>query len=232
MPTPLLKTRLIRVLSLASCAFLGGCPSFSSYTRARTITEGEVQVFVAPQIETLTLGTSPLTEPQIEFGARYGLTPNVEIGGKIWVPGFLLDGKFQLHRSATELTGWDICVVPGIGYLGGFSGTRSGTGSSLQTATFYAPILFGYNLHGGDQVVLTARLVDQIQSTSGRSGGTVNLLYGGGSVGYAWKVGQHVRIMPEISIGYPLLASVSSFGTEFGTGIMYVQGGIGFLFGD
>jgi hypothetical protein len=218
-------------LGLVGTALLCACPSMSTLKSARTLDEGKVRFAVAPEFSSFSLGGKPLRKPQIEMAARYGLTDDIEIGAKLWLPGMEVDMKYALLRSKTPDSGWDLSLDPGIGYVGGISGTATGSGSELHVLTFYMPVLFGYNLGEGNQIVLGPKLIDQIWMTADDDGATINLLYAGSSLGFVWKVSDGIRFIPEVSFGIPVLRTLSGVGTDVsGAGHLF-QAGIAIEFG-
>jgi hypothetical protein len=220
---------------------LTGCASFSTFGLARTLNHGAVQGWVAPSgggAVATSSGTSVgIGYPFLEGGARYGITDNVEIGGKLGFNGITLESKFAVVRAPTMDSGVNLSIAPQVGFIG--YGASGGTGSD-NASTFVAvltaqlPILFGIDV-GGHEIVFGPRIVDQVlfgavSSGSNSGSGTANLLYVGGSIGVAFRASASVRILPEIAIGVPVYASDSDVGSSSFGGLIF-QGGIGFLFG-
>lgn len=224
--------RITLITLILACASLtAGCPSMTTMGTARTLDAGETQFFVAPEYSRFSLGGEPLSEPTVEIGGRYGITDDVEVGARVWLPGYAIDTKIALLRSESEETGWDISVAPALSYLGSMSGTAEGSGYELHVTTLYLPLLMGYNLGGGNSVVLGARIADQIWTTEDQADTTANLLYVGGSLSFVWKVADGIRIAPEVALAAPIVESVPGFGTDVGIGATLFQAGIAFLFG-
>lgn len=219
-------------LAVSSCALvLFGCPSMSTMNTARTLDAGEFRFIAAPGVSRVSLGAEPLVQPQVELGGRFGITDDVEVGAKLWVPGYSLDAKIALLRAPSKDSGMDLSINPGLSYIGGISGTRTGGGATLHVATVFLPVLIGFNTGGGDQLVLGPRLIDQLWLGSDDEGSTINLIYAGSSIGYAWKVSDSVMIMPELSVATLLVGTLTGFGTDVGTNTLWVQGGIAILLG-
>lgn len=219
------------IYALVGISILSACPSTSTLKSARTLDEGKLRFAVAPEFSVFSLGGTPLKKPQIEMAARYGLTDDIEIGAKLWLPGMAADVKYALVRSQDGNSGWDISLDPGIGYVGGISGTATGDGSELHVLTFYLPVLFGYNLGGGNQVVLGPKLIDQIWMTADDEGSTINLLYAGSSVGFVWKLTDGLRLIPEVSFGIPVLRTLTGVGTDASGSGLLLQAGVAVEFG-
>ena len=217
---------------------LAGCPSFSTMGTARTLPVGKTQFVVSPQAAYTKhwsiAGLDTQTDvvfPQFELGIHHGVTDDVEVGAKIWVLGFEVDTKLQLLRSTSEDYGLDLAIDPGIGYLG-FAQQQSVGGISLTTSqnsiSFYLPLLVGFNFAGGSQLILGPKLIDQVVLPSSDTG-SGNVLWGGASLGYAWRVG-NFRLLPEVTVVYPM-SVVQKPGATFSFGGIAVQGGVGLLFG-
>jgi hypothetical protein len=231
-------------LAAALAASLGtGCASFTSMQTASVVPEGKVRGFVAPETVGIVTsdsssGSSSTFVPQLEAGVRVGLGHGWDIGAKAWLLGFAVDGKFELLNAGGNI----LSVGPGVGYFGANSST-TGSSDSLNIITFYLPLYYGLKL-GEHELVISPKAIDQLvlgngTDSSGKTSSSGNLLWLGGSVGIALKVGQSFRLVPEISVMYPAAISgtsvsatgSSSSGTVSG-GALMVQGGVGFLFGD
>ena len=219
-----------RLALLPALALLAGCPSFSTMGTARTLPKGKGQFFVAPggmvlkdfqrdangQYESFGL-------PTVEFGGRYGVTDGVEVGGKVWMLGAEIDSKFALLRAPSADAGLDVSLAPAISLYPFTSGDQNAT-----YAWIHLPLLVGVNL-GGSQLVLGPRASGMFITGSGDD---VSALWLGGSLGYAWKVGDGFRLLPEVSVAYPAHVRVgASATTDLEPKGAIVQGSIGLLFG-
>ena len=223
-------TRLLSLLP--ALALLAGCPSFSTLGTARTLPRGKGQLFVAPggmvlqefQRDPVTGRPESFGMPTVEFGGRYGVTDGVEVGGKLWFVGSELSGKFALARSESADAGLDVALAPAVSIYPFRSGDLNAT-----YAWLHLPLLLGLNTGGGSQLVIGPRASGMFIRGSGDG---VTALWLGGSLGYAWKVGDGFRILPELSLAYP--ASVR-LGQTSATSLepkgALIQGSVGFLFG-
>jgi hypothetical protein len=228
----------------ALAASLGtGCASFTSMQTASVVPEGKVRGFVAPETVGIVTsdtgsGTGSAFVPQIEAGVRVGLGHGWDLGAKAWLLGFEVDGKYELLNSGGNI----LSFGPGVGYFGANS-SNTGSSGSLNIVTFYVPLYYGLKL-GEHELVISPKAIDQLilgngTDSGGNTSSSGNVLWVGGSVGIALKVGQSFRLVPEISVMYPAAISgttvsatgSSSSGTVSGGAVM-VQGGVGFLFGD
>jgi hypothetical protein len=218
---------LLPVLAL----LLAGCPSFSTMGTARTLPKGKGQFFIAP-------GATVLQDfqrrddgsyesfglPSIEFGGRYGVTDRVELGGKVWMIGMEIDSKFALVRSDSPDAGVDVALAPAVSVYPFRSGDTDATYAYL-----HLPLLVGINA-GGSQLVLGPRVSDLIIRGGGED---LNVVLLGGSLGYAWKLGEGFRLLPEVSMTYPVHVSQGGTSSSLSLepkGAMF-QASLGFLFG-
>jgi hypothetical protein len=232
-----------RTLALGILGFLPlmtGCPSFSTMGLARTLNQGAVQGWVAPE----GAGAIPINRPSgvnaggigwpnIEGGVRVGVTDRVELGGRLGFNGIMAEGKFGILRPETTDSGFNLSLNPGVGFIGYGAGNGAG-GGFVGVLTFSVPILMGIDF-GGHEFVIGPRIIDQVlfgsfSSSGGSASSTVNVFYVGGSIGFAIKVSGGFRIMPEIAIGVPAVAAAVDVGSSAFSAIIF-QGGVGFLFG-
>jgi hypothetical protein len=225
-------------LPILPLALLAGCPSFSTMGTARTLPVGKTQFVVAPQAaytkEWSIAGLdrrSDVLFPQFELGIHHGVTEDVEVGAKAWILGFEVDTKVQLLRSPSDRSGIDLAIDPGIGYLG-FTQAQSLSSTSLTASqnslSLYLPLLVGFNLGDGSQLVLGPKLIDQVILPSSDTGAG-NVLWGGASFGYAWRIG-NFQLLPEVTVVYPM-SVVQKTGATFNFSGIAAQAGVGLLFG-
>ncbi len=220
-----------RLALLPALALLTGCPSFSTMGTARTMPKGKGQLFVAPgamvlqdfQRDTTTGRSDSFGMPTVEFGGRYGVTDGAEVGAKVSLLGAELDTKFALRRSETADAGLDVALAPAVSIYPFRSGDTNAT-----YAWVHLPLLLGVNV-GGSQLVIGPRVSGMIIAGGGES---VRALWLGGSLGFAWKVGDGFRLLPELSMAYPASVSIGSVSaTNLEPRGALFQGSLGFLFG-
>lgn len=212
MPVSLFRVVVLLMAFLA----LARCPSFSTMGTARTIGRGKSQLLVAAEGMGAVSGTGVGVLPQLEIAGRYGLTDDVELGAKGWYLGAAIDAKVQLLRSPNPESGLDLAIDPTLGW------------SAPNKLTVGVPLLLGVNVPGGHQLVIGPRLVDELWFDPALPASrAANTLLAGTSLGFAWKISDRVRIMPELSFLYPL-AAPPGVSTYAGAGVAY-QGGFGIL---
>ncbi|MBU1429429.1 hypothetical protein KKF91_02595 [Myxococcota bacterium] len=219
----------MRALILCAAALIVGC-SFSTLTTASNLDPGETQLLIAPGYTRYKRGSGePLYAPQLEIGGRYGLTKRLELGGKLWLPGIQIDAKYAL-MGYEEGAGFHLALDPTFGYMGGFEGTATGEGNTLEIITLSVPVLMGWRF-GTDELIVAPRVVDQIWTGTGASTMTANIASAGASLGYSWRVAPGVRIIPEVSWGFIFAQTLFEFGSSVGANGTMAQINLGLLFG-
>ncbi|MDP1829105.1 MAG: hypothetical protein Q8L48_37930 [Archangium sp.] len=235
-----MTSRLLGLSMVVMGTLLSGCASVSTMGLARTLNQGAVQGWVAPEgggvvaVTGTIAGATGVGYPLLEGGIRVGVTDRFELGARLGLSGVGLEGKIGFLRSPTMDTGINLSLNPGVTYVG------FGLGSAfVGTLTFHLPLLIGIDF-GGHELVLGPRFIDQLvfAGTSGTgssaSSAGINIIYAGGSVGFAIKAGPNLRILPEVSIGVPVVATGTvgtSSATAVGAGGLIFQAGVAFLFG-
>ena len=194
---------------------LSGCYSFSTLGRARTIDKGHFQVFAAPEAFVVASGSGGNVRPIAEAGVRYGLTDNIELGGRLTTVGLTLGPRIQLRRSPHPTSGLDIAVAPAVAY------------TYPDKLALEAPVLLGLNLDR-HQLVLAPRLVYQMRLDVPGQDVPVSFLYAGASFGAALRVTESVTVLPEIALLGEVYAD-PGFSSNLARA-MGLQGALGLLF--
>jgi hypothetical protein len=238
-----LRSVLVRASLAAALALGTGCASLTSMQTASVVPDGKVRGFFAPETVGVVTsesgsGTSSAFAPQVEGGVRVGVGSGWDIGAKAWLLGFEIDGKYQFLDAGGHI----LSVGPGLGYFGANS-SGSGSSDSLNVITFYLPLYYGLRM-GNHELVISPKAIDQLiygsgTDADGKTSSSGNVLWVGGSLGMAFKLGTSLRLMPEISVMYPAYingTTISATGSSSSGGVsgnaVMVQAGIGFLFGD
>lgn len=219
-----------RLLLATLCAFGGGC-SIATLGTALPIDQGTSQIVVAPSVVRVALSGKPYTGPQVELGGRYGLSKNVDIGARIWLPlpGYSLDTRIALRRSEDRERGFDIGLQPGASYI--YVPGGEADSSPLHIASVTVPLLLGWNLGGGKQLVVAPKFIDVLSASSSADGKAANLLTVATTVGFIWPLTSNFSIVPEVGFGKLLLGTVEGFGSDLWMSGVSGQLSIGLLFG-
>ncbi len=224
--------RLQNWLGMLAALALGttGC-SIATLGTALPIDQGTSQVIVAPSVVRVALSGKPYTGPQVELGGRYGVSKNVDVGARIWLPlpGYSLDSRIALRRSEDREHGLDIGLQPGISYI--YVPGGEADSSPLHIASATLPVLLGWNLGGGKQLVVAPKLIDVLSASSSVDGKAANLLTVATTVGFIWPLTSNFSVAPEIGIGKLLLGSVQGFGSDLWMSGVSGQVSIGLLVG-
>ncbi|MGA9521284.1 MAG: hypothetical protein WBV82_07460 [Myxococcaceae bacterium] len=201
---------------------------------SRTLDRGRLEFMVAPGVYGASTGEGVVALPQIEVGARYGITDRFEMGAKAWLLGAGADAKIALVRPLSPASGFNLSLNPAVSYISLSAGAEGSTTATASSTLIYIhlPLLAGYRFGGGHEVVVGPRIVDTLGLVN--VGGTTSAANGisvGSSVGLRLRLGNGFRIMPEFSVIVPVIGT-SAAGTSAGAGGMIFQGGLGFMFGD
>lgn len=225
----------------AAAVLLTGCPSFSTMGTARTIPKGSNQFHVGmggQQLRDWSVTESGtldnVTVPAFEVGLSHGVSDSVEVGGKVWFLGAELNSKFQLFRSASPTSGVDLALAPALSFYPLSGENNAGQQTSGGLAFLHLPLLLGVNVGGGSQVILAPRLTGTFAwgSASGGTSSTASVLWAGGSLGLALKLGDSFRLMPQVSVAYPFATTRDlQATTDLAFQGVIVQGQLGLLFG-
>lgn len=183
---------------------LSGCVSLTGLGRARTLDPGRVQFGGTVELSSNNArlnGQSSVPWAHVGLVARGGVHTRVELGGRasfaaiggadsiaLW-----LDPKFAIVRSASATRGWDIALVPSIGW----QQVRLGS-TPWHLPQFAIAWLFGVNL-GAHQLVLGAR--GGYQALIGTSMVTQHIGWGGVSIAGVFRVGRW-DLSPELVLAW------------------------------
>ena len=220
-------TPLLAALALTATA--GGCATIGTLQTANTLGKGKFQLALEPSAWGAVGGTTILV-PNVTLAARYGLSDTFDLGGRVGSNGFEINGKLQL--TPPKGTGLVVSIAPS---LGGFA--LAAGGAAAGSLYVQVPVLLGFDLGGGSQLVLGPKVLDWFffgsgTATSGgttsSAGGSGNMLALGTSIGISFKLADGFRLLPEISMAYPLLtaASAGSNGTSAGTSAVGTSNGV------
>lgn len=220
------------IVLIPALAIFAGCPSFTTMGTARTLEKGKGQFYVAlggtslQSFETNSAGnTESIGLPSFELGGRYGVADGVEMGGKIFPVGAELNAKIALVRPETP-AGLNVSIGPAVSAYPFTSGDNS-----VLLAWLHLPVLCGFNF-GGSELVIAPRISDLILSDGANS---INTVFLGGSLGFAFKVSDGFRILPEVSFASPVWYAVTASGGTSSDRIdprgAIVQANLGFVLG-
>ncbi|MCP3105205.1 hypothetical protein LZ198_40685 [Myxococcus sp. K15C18031901] len=226
------------VVAASLClGFLGtGCVSVSHVQTADTLGQGKFQFAIEPGVGgAAVIGDSSATSggiyyPHIDLAARYGVTDRVDLGVRFGSSLAELQTKFLI--TSPENPDLAVSLAPSV--MGVFLGSDDAdVGSYVNLAV---PVLVGFKTSGGSELVLGPRVsATRISAGSGSTSAAANLVSVGASVGYALRVTEGFRLMPEVGVSVPVIGefNTSDSNSEIGAGFEggFIQFKLGFLFG-
>lgn len=209
-----------------------GCASLNAAQTANTLGKGGLQFGLEPAVEALSgsNGLSSTYVPRVDLALRYGITDTIDIGGKVGSSLFEVNAKFQFTDPRNK--GLVLSLAPSLGGI-----VFGSAGNTAGAFTVKVPLLIGFGVGDGNQVVLGPNIQDIIVEGSNSDGtsGIANEFGLGASVGFVFKAGEGFRLMPEVGILVPLVGTSASNGSSTSAGISSAgflwQFGLTFLFG-
>ena len=239
-----MRMQLRMAVAALSLGLLGsGCASISQVQTADTLGAGKFQVGLEPGVRyvsasaTSSDGTTTASAsgyiPQFDVALRYGVTDHLDLGARLGTSLVELQGKYLFTDPANPTLA--VSLAPALSGITAGAGGASGGYVSLGL-----PVLIGFKTSGGSEFVLGPRLdgVRVFGSSDDGTSASYNTLSGGASVGYALRVSEGFRLMPEVAVSVPLLgaATATSGGsTDSASGVLggspTFQVRLGFLFG-
>lgn len=209
-------------ISLLLMVWLGGLvlSGCASTGMARILDPGHSQFSVSPSAQVSLGGGSGLGSnvpaPQLELGARYGITERLDVGARVYFPGAEADVRIGLLRAPSLQSGVDLTLAPSVNYV--FLDADTPWLVSL-------PLLIGLNSNGrqltfGPRVSYVPPAGESAFPGSEDSG---NRFMVGTSLGYAVPLNPSTRFITELAVLAPLTP-------RSGEGVL-LRAGIGFTFG-
>lgn len=175
--------------------FLSGCASMSTMQTARTTKKGEFGYsfgggYVSTEMPIEGVDTMNVNAPLLEAGARYGVTENLDVGGKITIIGTAVaDAKYQfLGDQESKIAG---SAGLGVGYLSMESGD---TESKLYD--LMVPAYFSYHPADWLSIYTSPKYVFRINSynSDSETGTETNHWYGAGA---GLRIGKNTGVFLE-----------------------------------
>jgi hypothetical protein len=214
--------------------FVGtGCVSVSHVQTADTLGAGKFQFAMEPGVGGAAVfsdvGGGSVFYPHVDLALRYGVSDSVDLGVRFGSSLVELQSKILL--TSTQDLNKAISIAPSL--TGFFFGSGD---ASVNYVNLSVPVLIGFKTKGGSEFVLGPRLsVANVSAGAGGEDASSTILSAGASVGYALRVSEGFRLMPEVGISIPFVgAADSSVGdSEVSAGFNggFLQFKLGFLFG-
>lgn len=227
--------RLAAALGLVLAA--GGCATFGTFQTARTLGKGRSRVAVEASAWGAVSPAATRLAPDVAVAARWGLTDRFDLGGRIGGHGLELDAKLQL--TPPKRPGLVVSLAPAVG-----GGTLAVRTAVATTAYVQVPVLLGLRLGSRVRLVLGPKLelwYVRAGDSSTSTGIVAARFFGvGTSVGVSVRLTRGLRVLPELTVIYPVAAwGVTSTTAATHTGLLVgtakgvaAQVGVAVLFGD
>jgi hypothetical protein len=207
---------------LALLPVLAACPAAGVYRTARTLNQGELDVGLILSGTHVEIPPSTTTDPQTgtitmhdgvsftlptlipELSAHYGITDDVEIGGRLALAALMAEADLKLRLIGCRDCSTHLAFAPAINY-------RSFV--FIEGATATLPLIFTQDLRRDIAVNLGAygayrslHIVDTTGSNNNNSeidNLAIKSWLAGGSVGLEFR-GDRVYVMPFVDISHTL----------------------------
>ncbi len=206
----------MKLLGCIGLLSLAGCYSFSTLGRARIVEPGELEIFGAPAALVQAVSNGATVRPVGDLGVRYGLDGRWELEGRLTTLGATAGPRIQLLRSPDPSSGFDLLIAPALAY------------TYPDKLALEVPLVLGWNVGKGDQVIVAPRLAYQARFSDEGVSYPLSYVFGGASVGFAWKVSRHFTLLPEVSFLTQLYAQ-PGFSSNL-EGALGIQASAGVLF--
>ncbi len=198
-------TRSITALTLLLLTG-SGCAMIGSVQTARTVGEGNFQFAVEPSAWGAASPDGGGALVGFNIAGRYGVSDRFDLGGRVGTTGAQLMGKVMF--TDPEADGVRLALAP----AGGGFGLAAG-GAGFGMLTLQVPLLIGVPVGEHSELTLGPRVHNiLIVGGGGGEAAGANFLLGGLSVGFAGALGPNFRLMPELTVEYPIVASAGATG--------------------
>jgi hypothetical protein len=220
---------------IAMAAVLGllatGCVSVSHVQTADTLGQGNFQFALEPGAAGVAVlsDQEPSVFPHVDLALRYGVLDRLDLGVRFGMSLVELQSKVLLTSPEDPDTA--ISVAPS--FMSMLIQLNQGE-DDFRYTNVALPVLVGFKTAGGSELVLGPRVTfTRFSSQTVVSNG--NIFSAGGSVGYAFRVAEGFRVMPEVGILVPLVGvedtGTSDSNVRAGFNGGFVQFKLGLLFG-
>jgi hypothetical protein len=194
------KNLTATLLSLSLILLAQGCVNISTLQTAQTLEQGELRstigggLYASPDVDEavgeLVDEDVAILLPAIEFGVRYGVIEDLDLGLKLTIPGTIaLDGKYRLLNKE----GFAVAAGLSLGYLQ----VSSGSGANEVTSTLLdvmVPVYASYDVGKYFSVYVSPKYLLR----AGFAEGSSNLFHFAGGTG-GIKLGESFGLFLESS---------------------------------
>jgi hypothetical protein len=203
-----------------------GCASLGNVQRADTVGDGNTEFALEPGAWGAVSGAGPTMIPHLDLAVRHGVTERVDVGARFGWSLLEVQGKFLLTEPSDPAKAISLAPTLGGLVIGGL-----GAGAGLLNIGF--PVLIGFKLGGGNELILGPRLQTWLLfGAAGGSGAVATLLAPGATIGFAAPVGDMTTLLPELAVVVPALNAGNFSGVSLpGASGAFIQFKLGILFG-
>lgn len=199
-------------IALLSLIGLSACLTSGVVQTAETAGKDNFQFAIEPGVLGVEAGGGGgAFVPSINISGRYGVTDRFDLGGRIGSTLIEVQGKYMFTEPAEDEI--QVSIAPHIGGL-----AAGGSGAAAGFFWIKSPVLIDIPVGSSDLVLGPGpRIVGVASGGGGDSAGGV--IFGlGTSIGYAARVGERARIMPEFAFDVPIVAAGAAGGETASVG--------------
>lgn len=220
--------KLSTLLFLLVATLLGGCATVGNFQRAETLGKGGWEVGIESSAYSLPSDDGALVVPMMAISVRAGVTPRLDLGGRIGSGGAEIQGKIQLTKPRGEGP-VIVALAPSVGGSGvGFAG------NSVGLIYGQLPVLVGVPL-GEHELTFSPKFWTGTGFAGGDElSGTATRFGFGGGVGFAARVTKKLSLVPEFSVlapGWVVGSQAVADEVELLDNALVYQAGLGILIG-
>jgi hypothetical protein len=219
-----------QALALMGALVVGGsgCSMIGVSQSAKTAGDDAVQVGLEPGAWGGAGEGGSAFFPGFNVALRYGISDRVDIGGRLGAGMPQITAKVMFTDPTVDGLQMSIAPMFGLFYM-----AAGGAGAGYVDVN--VPVLIGLPA-GKSEVVLGPRV--HVQSVLGAAGGSsagAGFLSAGTSIGYAAQIGEHFKIITEVTGEYPFFVFAAAGGdsasatTDFDG--LFMNYGVAFVFG-
>lgn len=185
---------------VALASAMSACANYGAHLNATPVAPGKRAWHVAADAVLLDRGSGPQVLPNPHLGLRFGLGPNVDLGGRLNAGSLELDSVIRVAQTSAL----DLAIVPGV-FAGFVPATNPDTG--VMQAGAAASVLASLRLSSRLELVVGAggrtAYAFPLTALRGDPEGSKMLYMPVGSSGVRVRLGRKLSLMPAISVSIP-----------------------------
>lgn len=202
----------------------------SNVQTADTLGKGNFQAGIEPGLWGGASSAGVAAIPHVDASVRFGVSDRVDLGVRAGSSFLEFQSKFMFTEPANPNLA--VSIAPTLGGIFATDGSQSTMGASNAAGILNlgVPVLVGFKLRGGHQVILGPRAQGLFVFSGG---GATTILGLGTSVGFAWRLTDNFILLPELAAVFPVVGSEATSAIFRGLigGGTFLQFKLGILFG-